>query len=156
MQGTLVPVLQIVVSGEQQTSRFTKTTSFYMTELRIAGSLMGRLGSTTQSPHSCAGCSSFKVGTDCGYHNESVSCSPFWSRPYKFWCHVFYDSSVGINWRKYGQSCWNSLNSLIGVIGLDWGCYIGYWCDSFEIGSNCGADFDIFGCWTPKVVTVGW
>ena len=43
-----------------------------MTELRIAGSLVRRWGSTAQPPPTCAGFFSLNVGTDGGNHAENV------------------------------------------------------------------------------------
>ena len=65
MQDRLAPVSETAVSWELQTSRFTKTLFLSMTKIRTAGSLERHKGSTAQSPRSCAGCFSLKVGTDC-------------------------------------------------------------------------------------------
>ena len=77
MQDTLAPVSQTAVTGELQTSGSTKTLLPSMTELRIAGSLVRRWGSTAQPPRSCAGCFSLKVGTECGNHAENVPRATF-------------------------------------------------------------------------------
>ena len=82
MQDTLAPVSQTAVTGELQTSRFSKTLMLSMTELRIGGSMVRQCGSTAQPPRPCAGCFSLKFGTDCGSHAENVPRAHNWSKFY--------------------------------------------------------------------------
>ena len=133
MQDTLPPVLQTSVTTELQNSRFTKTCLLSMTEIKIAGLSVRRLGCTAQSRRSCAGCFSLKIGTDCGIHTENVPVSHIWSRVYNLWSHDFYDGNVGILSRSWCQNRWNTPDSWNRAFGLDWGRYLVYWCVFFSV-----------------------
>ena len=156
MPDTLAPVSQTVVTGELKTSRFTKALLLSVTELRIAGSVVRRWRSTAQPPRSCAGCFSLKVGIDCGGHAENVPRAHLWSRLYNLWSQDFYNDNVGILLRSWCQNCWNSPDSRNRAIGLYWGCYLGYWCNCFGLGSKCNADYDSYGCSTPIFAIGCW
>ena len=156
MQDTRAPVSQTAVTGQLQTSRFTKTVLLSTTELRFDGSLVRRRGSTAQPPRSCAVSFRVKVGTNCGSHTQNVPHAHIWSRFYNLWSHGFYDGNVGIRLRRKCQKCWTSHDFCNRAIVLHWGCYLGYWCNFFGFGSNCGADFDSCACSTPIVAIGCW
>ena len=108
MQDTLASVWQTAITGELQTSRYTKTFLLSMAELRIAGSFVKQWWSTAQPPHSCAGCFSLKVGTDCSNHAENVPRAHSWSRLNRLCSPDFYDCNVVFFSRSWCQNCWNS------------------------------------------------
>ena len=96
MQDTLAAVLQTAVIGNHQTSRFTKTFSRSLTALRIRGSSVGRLRSTSQPPRSCACCFSLKVTIGCSNHAEEIPGAYIWIMVYSVWSHFFKMATLAI------------------------------------------------------------
>ena len=82
---------------------FSKKLLMSMIEMRIAGSLVRRLGSAAQPPRWCASCFGLKVGTDCGNHANNVPPAHIWSTHCNLWFHDFYD----------GNERWHLLTKLV-------------------------------------------
>ena len=149
MHENLAPVSQTAATRELQTSGFTKTLLLSMTDFRMAGWLVRRLGSTALPPRSCTGYYSSKIQIGCDNHIETVRCAHIGCSLYNISSHDFYNGNVGIISRSWCQSCWHSLDfwimRLASIGGVTWSTdAILLFFLQFRVG------LDSCGFWPPK------